>query len=190
MPQPSLMIADLSEWPRLGFKGRGTLPAMLARGIKLENQPNRAFRQSDDSLCAVLASSEVFLLGGLDGDKGRMAALEIAWRIEDEEKTYPMPRRHSHAWFALGGDAVPAMLSKICAVDMRPHRFGDLAIAQTSVARLNAIVLRADIGDRQIWHVLADSASATYMLTCFKDAAEEFDGRVIDTSAFISLASN
>jgi sarcosine oxidase subunit gamma len=72
------------------------------------------------------------------------------------------------------------MLSKLCAIDFRPHRFGDLAIAQTTVAQLNAIVLRADIEDRFIFNVLADSASAVYLLACLKDAAEEFGGRVTD----------
>lgn len=183
MPASQISIADLSARPRLGFKGRGTLPAMQKRGIAVENQPNRAFRQADGSLCLVLAASEVFLLGARDGDDSRFAKLEADWRIEDDERTYPMPRRHSHAWFAVQGDAAPDMLSKLCAIDFRPHRFDDLSIAQTAVAMLNAIVLRADVEDRLTYHVLADSASAVYLLDCLKDAAEEFGGRVMDAKA-------
>lgn len=182
MTQP-LVISDLSEMPRLGFKGRGTLPAMQARGLQLENKPNRAFRQADRSLCLVLAASEVFLLGA-PGSNNSLTELENNWRIEDNENTYPMPRRHSHAWFALDGDAAPELFSKICAVDLRPHNFNDLAIAQTSVARLNAIVLRADTNERTIYHLLADSAASSYMLSCLKDAAGEFSGRIMDASAF------
>ncbi len=186
--ESSLIIADLSGMPRLGFKGRGTLPAMQARGLKLENKPNHAFLQNDGSLCMVLAASEVFLLSALNGDKNGFAELENNWRIEDNEKTYPMPRRHSHAWFALQGDAVPELFSKLCAVDLRPQAFGDLNIAQTSVARLNAIVLRADTGGLPLYHLLADSAASSYMLTCLKDAAEEFGGKIMDASAFASRA--
>lgn len=185
MTQP-LVIADLSELPRLGFKGRGTLPAMQARGLQIENEPNRAFRQSDGSLCMVLAASEVFLLGAPDGEKANFDALESGWRIEDGEKTYPMPRRHSHAWFALGGDTAPELFSKICAVDLRRHIFGDLAIAQTSVARLNAIVLRADVACHHVYHLLADSSASAYMLACLKDAAEEFGGKVTGVPEFTS----
>lgn len=185
MGQP-LVIADLSGLPRLGFKGRGTLPAMQTRGLQFEHTPNRAFRQSDGSLCLVLAASEVFLLSSLNGDDRGFSNLESQWRIEDNEKTYPMPRRHSHAWFALDGDAAPELFSKICAVDLRPQSFGDLAIAQTSVARLNAIVLRADLGARPIYHLLADSAASSYMLTCLKDAAEEFGGKIVDATVFAS----
>lgn len=180
MPFPQLAIFDLSGRPRLGFKGRGTLPAMQRRGVVVENLPNRAFRQADDSLCLVLAASEVFLLDARDGDDARFAGLEADWRIEDGERTYPMPRRHSHAWFAVQGEAAPDMLSKLCAIDFRPHRFDDLSIAQTPVVGLNAIVLRADIEDRLTYHVLADSASAGYLLDCLKDSAQEFGGSVMD----------
>jgi sarcosine oxidase subunit gamma len=174
VPSSQLGILNLSARSRLGFKGRGTLPAMQKRGMIVENQPNRAFRQPDGALCLVLAASEVFLLGTGDGDDSGFAKLEADWRIEDGERTYPMPRHHSHAWFAVQGNAAPEMLSKLCAIDFRPHRFDDLAIAQTAVAGLNAIVLRADAEERLTYHVLADSASAVYLLDCLKDAAEEF----------------
>lgn len=177
MPTSQLAIQDLSGHPRLGFKGRGTLPAMQKRGIVVENLPNRAFPQPDGALCLVLAASEVFLLGARDGGDSGFAKLEADWRIEDSERTYPMPRRHSHAWYAIQGEAAPDTLSKLCAIDFRPHRFDDLSIAQTPVARLNAIVLRADVEDLLTYHVLADSASAAYLLNCLVDAAEEFGGR-------------
>jgi sarcosine oxidase, subunit gamma len=186
VPTSQLSIIDLSERPRLGFKGRGTLPAMQKRGIVVENRPNRAFQQADGALCLVLAASEVFLLGAHDGDDSRFAKLEADWRIEDGERTYPMPRRHSHAWFAVEGEAAPDMLAKLCAIDFRPQRFSDLAIAQTLVARLNAIVLRADIRHHLTYHVLADSASAVYLLNCLKDSAEEFGGSVMDAMVLMS----
>ena len=105
--QGRIGIADLSPLPRLGFKGRGTIAAMQARGITLEATPNRAFRQPDGSLCLVLAPGDVFLLSNLAGDGERLAQLESGWRIEDEERTYPLPRRDSHAWLAVTGELLP-----------------------------------------------------------------------------------
>ena len=102
-PFRGLGIVDLSPLPRLGFKGRGTIPAMQARGITVEATPNRAFRQPDGGLCLVLAPGEVILLSNLAGDAERLAQLETNWRIEDEERTYPLPRRDSHAWLAVAG---------------------------------------------------------------------------------------
>ena len=177
MTAPELRIADLSERPRLGFKGRGTLAAMRQRGIVVEDRPNRAYRQADDTLCMVLAPGEVFLLAPDQSDDVFAPLLET-WRIDDGERTYPMLRRHSHAWFAMQGDAVPEMLAKLCAVDLRQHRFADLCIAQTSVARLSAIVLRADSSTRTTYHVLADSASSAYLQSCLTDASSEFGGRM------------
>ena len=121
MPASQLSIINLSEQPRLGFKGRGTLPAMQKRGIAVETLPNRAFRQADGSLCLVLAASEVLLLGARDGDDSGFAKLEADWRIEDGERTYPMPRRHSHAWFAILRERRRRICSPSCARSIFGH---------------------------------------------------------------------
>jgi sarcosine oxidase, subunit gamma len=173
----AITIEDLSVLPRLGFKGRGTIAAMQKRGIAVEATPNRAFRQADGSLCLVLAPGEVFLLANEAGDGTRFSEWERGWRIEEGERSYPLPRRDSHAWFRLSGEDLPAMMAKICGVDLRHERFADLSIAQTSVARLNAIVLRADRDGSPVLHLLADSAAAAYFLECLRDAAQDFDGR-------------
>jgi len=186
MTPSRLGIADLSERPRLGFKGRETLPAMLKRGIVVENRPNRAFRQADGTICMVLAATEVFLLSAVEGSEDMLSPLENGWRIEDGEHTYPTPRRHSHLWFAVQGAAAPEMLAKLCAVDFRTHRFADLSIAQTLVARLNSVVLRADIVGRPTYHVLTDSASSAYMLSCLLDSAGEFGGSVADAGSLVT----
>lgn len=186
MSLPQAAIFDLSALPRLGFKGRGTLPAMGPKGLAVGDQSNRAYRQDDGILCLVLAASEVFLLGPSPSLQDRLAALERGWSIENNEKTYPLLRQHSHAWLALQGDLSSEILSKLCAVDLRPTRFDDLSVAQTSVAKINSIVLRADCGARLTYHWLADSASISYMLTCLQDAASEFGGKMMDAEGWLS----
>ena len=178
-PTGSIAIVDLSPLPRLGFKGRGTIPAMQSRGITVEATPNRAFRQPDGGLCLVLAPGEVILLSNLSGDGERLAQLESAWRIEDEERTYPLPRRDSHAWLAVAGQAAPEMFAKLCAIDLRREKFADLAIAQASIAKMSAILTRADIGPDPVFHLLVDSAAALYFCDCLLDAADEFGGRIV-----------
>lgn len=175
---PALTIADLSPLPRVGFKGPGTIEAMKKRGITVEPKPNRAFRQADGGLCLVLAPGEVFLLSDLAGNGARCDALAKSWRIEDGERSYPLMRRDSHAWLTVAGGDAPAMFAKLCAVDLRPEKFLDLSVAQTSVAKMSAIIARADIGKHIAFHVLADSAAALYFCTCLLDAAREFQGRL------------
>ena len=184
MPMASdVAIVDLSSLPRLGFKGRETIAAMQARGVQLESQPNRAFRQPDGSLCLVLGSSDVFLLGALSGGNPIFTDLETGWSMENETRCYPLPRQHSHAWFALTGIAAPDVFAKLCAVDLRLDHFPDLAIAQTSVARLGAVVLRADSDTGPVFHLLFDSTTRAYMQTCLLDAAAEFGGRWVARDA-------
>ena len=183
-------IADLSPLPRLGFKGRGTIAAMQARGITLHATPNRAFRQPDGGLCLVLAPGEVILLSNLAGDGERLAQLENGWRIEDEERTYPLPRRDSHAWLAVAGEPLPEMFAKLCAIDLRRDKFADLAIAQTSIAKMSAILVRADIGPDPVFHLLVDSAAALYFCDCLLDAADEFGGRIVGLKALQKSKAN
>jgi sarcosine oxidase, subunit gamma len=178
-PSGGIAIVDLSPLPRLGFKGRGTIPAMQSRGITVEATPNRAFRQPDGGLCLVLAPGEVILLSNLAGDGERLAQLESGWRIEDEERTYPLPRRDSHAWLAVAGQAAPEMFAKLCAIDLRRDKFPDLAIAQTSIAKMSAILTRGDIGADPVFHLLVDSAAALYFCDCLLDASDEFGGRIV-----------
>lgn len=172
----NLALFDLTALPRIGFKGRGTIEAMKTRGIDLEARPNVVFPQTDGTLCLVLAASEVFLLSSLSGESTRFADWEATFHLEDEERTYPLPRGDSHAWFAITGRHAPAMFSKLCGIDLRIEKFPNRAIAQTSVARLNGIVARADIGQTAVFHLLADIASSLYLSKCLLDAAGEFGG--------------
>ncbi len=174
----TLAIADLSPLPRLGFKGRGTIDAMKKRGVIVEATPNKAFRQPGGGLCLVLAPGEVILLSNMTGNGAKLDEMHDGWKLDDAERTYPLLRNDSHAWFRIVGAKSPAMFAKICGVDLRADKFNDLSIAQTSVAKLSAIIVRADIGGLVAFHVLADSASALYFLDCLRDAAQEFGGQL------------
>ena len=174
----AVLIADLTPLPRLGFKGRGTIEAIKERGVVVDAVPNMAFRQPDGGLCLVLAPGEVILLSNLAGDGGSLDQMFSSWRLEDEERTYPLLRRDSHAWFMVSSVSAPAMFAKVCAIDLRPEKFPDLAIAQTSVAKMPAILVRADTGNRVTYHILADSAAAMYLCTCLIDAAKAFGGQL------------
>ncbi len=186
----TLGIADLSPLPRIGFKGRGTIEAMKKRGVAVEAIANRAFRQPDGGLCLVLAPGEVILLSNLAGDGVKLADMVNSWRIEDEERTYPLLRRDSHAWFAVTGTSAPLMFAKICAIDLRLEKFANLAIAQTSIAKMSAILVRSDIGATPTYHVLADSAAALYFCSCLTDAASEFGGELVGRKAVQELESS
>jgi sarcosine oxidase subunit gamma len=175
-----LGLADLSPLPRLGVKGPGTVDWLAGQGIRIPAESNQAERQASGVLAARLAPAELLLLGDLSGNSAPLDALAAAWRAEsvppEQPRGYLLPRRHSHFWFLLSGDCTAGMFAKICAVDLRPGKFANGRIAQTSIARMNAIVIRDDRGGHLAYHLLGDSASAEYLWDCVLDAMAEFDG--------------
>ena len=193
VPQARIMgIADLSVLPRTGFKGVGTVEWLTSQGLAIGPDSNRAYPQPGGELAARLAPTEIFLIGSLAGTGELVRRLNTAWSWGSEKPRrltgYPMPRSESHAWFMVTGERAPAMFAKICGVDLRPHRFAVGAIAQTSVAKMSAIIIRADLGSVSAFHLLADSASAEYLWTCVLDAMAEFDGAPVGWSALRQLA--
>ena len=179
----SLGLTDLSPLPRCGFKGAGTSAWVSACGADLPGAPNQATRQPGGELIARLAPEEALILGALDSDgPGLVQTLSDAWSGEPGTG-YPLPRQDSHCWLYVSGRHAAAMFLKICAVDLRPHKFADLSIAQTSVARASGIVIRDDRGGTLGYHLLADSASAAFIWDCLLDAMVEFDGRPVGLTA-------
>lgn len=185
-------LADLSVLPRTGFKGAGTIEWLSAQGLVIGPESNEAYLQSGGELAARLAPTEVFLLGKLAGTDELVARLNAAWQwgLEKPRRLigYPMPRADSHAWFMVTGEHAPAMFAKICGVDLRLHHFPLGSIAQTSLAKMSGIIIRADLGGTPAFHVLADSASAEYLWSCLLDAMTEFDGAPVGWSALRHLA--
>ena len=173
-----LALFDLCLLPRSGFKGRSTPEWLTAQGLLLPDT-NQARRQEDGTLAVRLAPREVLLLAPWSGGGGLIDRLDRAWtegRDPAVPRGYPVPRADSHGWFLLTGRYVPAMLAKLCGIDLRIDRFAPLRVAQTQAARLSVVILRDDT-TLPAWHLLTDSASADYAWRCLLDAMQEFGGK-------------
>jgi sarcosine oxidase subunit gamma len=81
------------------------------------------------------------------------------------------------------------MFSKICGVDLRTHKFAQGQIAQTSVAKINAVVVRHDLGTTPCFYIFSDIASTEFLWDCLLDAMEEHQGVAIGVAAIRSLAA-
>jgi len=183
----ALSLADLSLLPRTGFKGRGAPDWLAAIGVDLPPAPNLAVRQADGTLVARLSNEEHVLLSPQSGDAGTVERLDAAWSLDGAPGCYRLPRADSHAWLRVAGARADAMFAKLCGVDLRPHRFPDGAVAQTSVARLSAIAIRDDLGAALSYHLLCDSASVEYLWDCLLDEMAEFDGAAVSLDALRRL---
>jgi sarcosine oxidase subunit gamma len=188
----SMGIADLSVLPRTGFKGAGTVEWLTSQGLSIGPDSNRAYRQTSGELAARLAPTEIFLIDCIAGTGELIRRLNAAWSWGSENPRkltgYPMPRSESHAWLMVTGVRAPAMFAKVCGVDLRPQRFAGGTIAQTSVAKMSAIIIRSDLGEVPAFHLLADSASAEYLWLCLCDAMAEFAGAPVGWAALRQMA--
>ena len=185
-------LADLSSLPRGGFKGAGAPEWLREHGVVLPAEPNRTAVQEGGELVAALSWEEHLVLNSLPTAQERdlCAVLNDAWSLQDAPRCYQLPRQDSHCWFAISGEHCSAMLAKLCAVDMRFHKFANGSVAQTSLARINAIIIRHDLNTVPLFYILADSASADYLWPCLIDAMAEFDGGPIGLGALRSIASS
>ena len=190
-----LGLADLSVLPHTGFKGAGVVAWLRGQGVEVSEEPNWAPRQAGGGLALRQAAAEVMILGDLSGAGGWPERLKAAWWAEPvpppSPRGFPMPRDETHAWLAVTGEHAAAMFAKLCGVDLRAPAFPQGRVAQTSIARLNGVIVRDDRGDDRgavpFFHLLADCAAAEYLWDCLLDAMAEFDGRPVGLTALRGL---
>ncbi|WP_024656280.1 sarcosine oxidase [Pseudomonas syringae USA007] len=176
---PSLCtLEDLTDLPRVGFRGTQTADYLTARGFSLPETPNRAVTQPDGSHVARLSQTEYLLLGSRLDQGQRIADEEARWEL-DHSAHYLLPREDSHAWLQLSGACVAQVMAKVCGVDLRPQAFGPGSVAQTSAARINVIVINVGAQNELCLQILFDRASLAYFKNAMLDAMAEFGGRCL-----------
>ncbi|MDC1514354.1 hypothetical protein N8456_09715 [Porticoccaceae bacterium] len=175
-----LGLADLSTLPRAGFKGPGTPDWALGLAMELPVQPNRATLQSDGTLVARLSQSELLLASNLDGLSQCIAS---ATEAQLAESVYSLPRSDSHSWLVLCGSQAATTLAKVCGVDLRAHKFANGEIAQTSIAKINGVIVRNDLGETLSYCIFSDSSSVEFLWDSLLDAMAEFEGAAVGAQA-------
>jgi sarcosine oxidase subunit gamma len=123
---------------------------------------NKAYRQADGSLAALLSSTEVLWLG-VDADEGDLARWHCADGQPLAPQTYALPRRDGTYWFQFTGDGTATVFSRLCGVDLSLAAFADLAVAQTLIARVSAVIIRADGPRGPSYHIIGDISLAPYI---------------------------
>ncbi len=177
-------LADLSTLVRTGFKGPNTAAYLEKHIRRLPVLPNSTEIQPDGSVVACLSPTEYLILGSIN------AAFPDALRNNSTHwrGVHQLPRRDSHSWFALTGVEASSVLAKLCGVDMRTKNFADGRIAQTSLAHINAMIIRHDLSITPCFYVLSDTSFAEYLWDVLLDAMEEFDGKPVGIVALRTLA--
>ena len=183
----SLGLADLTPFPRIGFKGWNIAPWLAGNGAEMGEASNRAYPQADGTRIARLAPGEALVLADRGGAGPLIETLDQAWSMAEADGCFRVARDETSCWLLLTGTHAPSMLAKVCAVDLRPQAFTPDAIAQTNVARLNVIVIRGDLGPVPAYDLITDLASAVYLWGALLDAMAEYDGAPIGLAAIRAL---
>jgi sarcosine oxidase subunit gamma len=181
-PLQQCAMVDLTGLPRVGFRGAQSGEYLQSRGFSLPDKPNQAVTQPDGSHVARLSQTEYLLLGSLRDRGERIADEEARWEL-DHLANYLLPREDSHAWMQLSGLHTAEVMAKLCGVDLRSAAFAEGAVAQTSAARINVIVINISSESHTIFHILCDRASLEYFKGALMDAMAEFDGRTLQMDA-------
>lgn len=176
--QGPLAVLDLSAQSRAGLKGPGA-PGWLEAKLGALPAPNQATHTSCGQLLARLSPEEFVLLADASGDPSTEEKLALPAFTMDgdfEPGLVLVPREAMSAWLCLEdrgeADALGQLLSTLCGVDLRAGSFPPMSIAQTSLARTNAILI-ADVpaGDaRRRLHLLCDYATAPYLKTVLAES--------------------
>ncbi|MHA3102783.1 sarcosine oxidase subunit gamma [Acinetobacter sp. ANC 3791] len=171
-------VVDLTNLSRVGFRGMDSAAYLHRFGFSLPEHPNHALAQVDGSWIARLSMTEYLVLGSLDDFGERIAQLENDWQPDEQYANHLLPRQDSHAWIQLTGQFNTEIMAKLCAVDLSTEAFPVGKVAQTSVARVNAIVINVGDLQTQKLNILCDRAAALYLWQVLQDAISEFSGEI------------
>ena len=182
-----LGLCDLSTLPRWGVTGRGATAWLTDSGFDVPADVNRAAQQVNGDVLARLSDHEYLLLSTSSLVTAEPPAGFPYVQDHAAGPVYELPRQDSHAWFALTGRKASTILASICGVDMRDATFMDGAVAQTSMARVSAVVLRSDLGDTAGFLVLVSSTAAEYLWDAIAGAMAMPGGAAIGIRALNRL---
>lgn len=184
-----LGICDLSLLPRNGIIGPESTIWLRDQGYGVPQHANTCLSQPNEDLLVRLSTQELLYL--------RLSALKNAdlvdqpeWLKDMDGQAYPVPRADSHSLFAVSGSDAATMFSKLCGVDLRPGKFANNCVAQTSVAQVNSIVIRHDLHATVNFYLLSATSAAEYLWECLLDAIDELDGKPVGIAALRALAES
>lgn len=168
-------LLDLSALPRTGVRGTAAAEHLAAHNLPIPEHPNMCSLTAQGDMVLRLSQREFWLLG--HPVSGQQTVSGFKQHTLPEKGCYSLFCQDSHVWFAMTGMHLPDIMAKLCGVDLQETDFPVGAIAQTSVARINAIIINQPLNSIPCFSILCDSSAAEYMWHSLLDAMAEFEGQ-------------
>ncbi len=184
-------VLDLSGLLRTGYRGAGTPELLGNAGLPIPARPNQAAAGAEGDWVLRLSNTEYWLLGSLANRGETLAKLPGLDACDSNcldatpNACYPLFCMDSHGWLMLTGEHVSDVMAKLCGVDLREAEFPLGSIAQTSLARVNGIIVHQEINGLTAYSILCDNASIDYLWTALIDAVQEFGGGPVGLASVV-----
>lgn len=174
MSSSSIQLEDWTEVSRIGFRGPAVTDFLLSEQLPVPEQPNQVLLAQSGIRVLRLSKTEFWLID--ESQQNGQALADMEGRALKLENVYRLYCQHSHAAIVASGTECGSMFAKVCGVDLTHTAFAAGQIAQTSMARVNAIIINlsshAQTSDRYL--ILSDVSSSQHLWDSLMDAAEEF----------------
>lgn len=170
--ESSIKMHDATVFSRVGFRGKGVEGFLVSQGLPIPHKPNQSELSESGALILRLSMSEFWIIDTDNSHYALIQALELA--SQGVSGVYRLYCQHSHSLFLVKGNELPKMFAKVCGVDLSNSAFIVAYIAQTSVARVNAIVVRQILNGEEVFLLLSDLASSQFLWDAIDDARAEF----------------
>lgn len=176
-------LCDISPVGKLDLKGEEIVPVLerlfSPAAVPRVGQVRRAVLTNTDGVpvaegsCCRLCSDHALMITA----PGTVAAVEQAFKqhvgaangcVHLTNLTSALVAVH------LVGPYSHELLHKLTALDLSPLQFPDLTCAQGSVARVHALVVRADVGSELAYEVYCGREYGEYLWDTLMDAGQEF----------------
>lgn len=166
-----LTLADLSALAKTLVRAPVSGQMAAALGVPF----GRAARDAGGALVTGSGPGEWTIIGAIGEGAAQRARLEAtAAAITGEELISVLDQTHGRALLRLTGPAAPALLAKVCAIDLADHRTPNGMALRTSIAKLVTDVVRDDQQDVPSYLLHCERSYGQYLNDALHDAGTEF----------------
>jgi heterotetrameric sarcosine oxidase gamma subunit len=166
-----LTLTDLSALAKTLIRAPADGATAGALGVPFA----RAYRDASGALVTGSGPGEWTVIGPLGEGAAQRARLEAAAAPHAaQEFITVLDVTHGRALIRLTGPAAPALLAKVCAIDLADHRTPNGTALRTSIARLVTDLVRDDQDAAPSYLLHCERSYGQYLWDALHDAGTEF----------------
>jgi heterotetrameric sarcosine oxidase gamma subunit len=173
----ALGLADITGRALLHVRGDAASAALQWADMKIGEVAAR-----QDGLLARLRRDEFTLLTRTPRES--FAHIESAI---GEQRVTLTDITHGRCGLLLVGKDAPNVLPKVCGLNFADGQFPNLHAASSSLAKVRALIIRADISHTPTYGLIVDRSLARYVWSVVFDAAREFGALALSQNSLNKL---